>query len=102
MPRKQQKIKITDNLNEEEIKNARQPVQKLILKSMLELGKDQKIFSYEELVKFMIDNKDNSEYYNGSGIKSINNIWRYWGYSKSEVHGSKINNFSTYYILVKN
>ena len=66
---------------------------------MLELGKDKKIFTYGELVKFMIDN---TEYYNGSGIKSINNIWKYWGYSKSDAHKSTINNFSTYYILVKN
>ncbi len=102
MPLKIQKIKITENLNEEEIKKAKQPVQKLILKSMLELGKDKKIFTYGELVKFMIDNKDNTEYYNGSGIKSINNIWKYWGYSQSEAHKSTINNFSTYYILVKN
>lgn len=100
MPKQNQKIKITDKLNEAAIISVKQQAQKLILKSMLELGKNDYVFTYGKLVEFMISNKDNPDYYSGSGIKSIDNIKRYWSYSNSNAHVCKINNFSSYYEIL--
>lgn len=97
MPTSNQKIIITSNLNEEVLNLTLQPRIKFLLKSMIELGKDGNVFTYGNLISFMKQNKDNTDFYNGSGIKSNTNIERYWSIASNENDEARIPNFTTYY-----
>lgn len=99
MPLKNDKIKNTNLLTDEFIENIGQDAPKFLLRCMKELGSNKERYSYGDLVKFMVENHNNDEYYKGQGIKSLKNLSRYWGYSCSKKHTAKIDNFETLFII---
>ena len=100
MPSLSQEISLTTEFtkNTPEELNC-QPAPKLLLRSMWELGKENKKFTYSTLVNFMIRNKNNRDYYKGRQIRSIKNIKKYWDYAKDKQHNANIPNFEIYFIL---
>ena len=93
MPSPTQKIKI--NFTLETVDNMKlQEASKFLLRSMYKLSEDRDFFLYKELLEFMKNNYNNSTYYRGRGIRSIDNINHYWRYSKSKTHSARIPNFN--------
>ena len=100
MPNLYQKIKITkvlDALNIDDIEA--QEASKFMLRCMKGIPKDHDDkFTYENLINFMRDNMNNSDYYKGKyGLKSKSNIWMYWRYAHSEQHSAQIPDNRNYY-----
>ena len=100
MPNKKQLIELTStfndlNINELNIQNA----SKFLLRCMRDVPKINNKFKYNTLLNFMMDNSNNDNYYTGSSKLKHNNIKKYWSYSKSSLHSSRVYNFNNYYIL---
>lgn len=101
MPNSEQLIKLTKSFNNINIDNlSAQDAPKFLLRCMKYIDKDNLgYFKYKDLIKFMLNNYNNTKYYKGSGISSEINIHNYWNYAKSH-STAYIPNFSSYYILI--
>jgi hypothetical protein len=87
MPKSQQKIKI--NISS-----------KFLLRCMYKLCENKEYIVYKDLLEFMKTNYTNYDYYKGKGINSVKNINKYWNYSQSNKHSSRIPNFYTLVELI--
>lgn len=99
MPKLESSIKLTSDFYNLDIDNLTiQESPKFLLRAMLNVKKDQDgYFKYGDLLDFMIINHNNNEYYNGKGIKSLDNLDRYWNYANSKKHNATIPYFKSYY-----
>lgn len=99
MPDNKQNIKITSNLVNTDIDNLQiQEAPKYLLRCMKQIGNNNIVFTYEDLVLYMKVNKDTILYKGKNKIKSIKNIENYWNYAKSH-KTAYIPNFDDYYIF---
>ena len=103
MPTLNQHIKITPQLEEINIDEIEaQEASKFMLRCMKGIPKNSNdTFTYGNLINFMRDNMNNSDYYKGkNGLKSKNNIWMYWRYAHSTQHSAQIPDIKSYYEFV--
>lgn len=99
MPDNKQIITITSNLVNTDIDNLQiQEAPKYLLRCMKQLGNNNTIFTYEDLVLYMKVNKDTVLYKGKNKIKSNKNIENYWNYAKSH-KTAYIPKFDDYYIF---
>tara|TARA_B100001093_G_scaffold352055_1_gene336514 strand:+ start:97 stop:408 length:312 start_codon:yes stop_codon:yes gene_type:complete len=100
MPTLNQYIKITDKLKDLDIDEIEaQEASKFMLRCMKGIPTDHDDkFTYGNLIIFMRDNMNNSDYYKGNyGLKSKSNIWMYWRYAHSVKHSAQIPDIRNYY-----
>ena len=103
MPTLDQHIKITHVLNDLDIDEIEaQEAPKFILRCMKGIPKDSNdTFTYGNLLTFMKNNMNNSDYYKGRyGLKSKSNILMYWRYAHSNQHSAQIPDIKSYYEFV--
>ena len=103
MPTLNQHIKITPQLEEINIDDIEaQEASKFMLRCMKGIPKDSNdSFTYGNLINFMKDNMNNSDYYKGKyGLKSKSNLWMYWRYAHSTQHSAQIPDIKSYYEFV--
>ena len=99
MPKLESYIKLTPDFYNLDIdKLTIQESPKFLLRSMRHIKKNcNGYFKYKDLLDFMENNYNNKQYYKGIGIKSLNNLNRYWNYANSKKHKAKIAHFKSYY-----